>query len=463
MTHWYIPKMLLVFILLPFLSFSQSDWEGKWKTSFKGLDIYLDIETEPTAVLITIPAQGIEKYKADNAEISDSHIDFYFQKFGASFYGDRSENEISGTWKQNNSENPMVFTPFDGEITLNRPQEPKGPFDYDIEDVVFMNKKDKIALSGTVTKPKGDGPFPAFILVSGSGPQTRDSDLFKHKPFKVLADYFTNRGYVVLRYDDRGVGESGGNLMGATSEDLSYDAEAAVEYLSKQKYVDQSNIGIMGHSEGGLIAPIVASRNDKVDFIVLLAGPGDLPVNILSAQLKNSYKDAGISKEGMEKVSPYIDKVLKLLSSDKTNDKIIDDFQGESNFLYRNLDEADQKILGPNEKAFYFQIAPGLLDPWMRYFLQYNPKDYLSKVKVPVLAVNGKKDTQVLAKENLKAIKKAVKSGGNKNVKTKKFGKLNHLFQTSKTGKGFEYPVIEETFSPKAMNYIYKWLEKTTK
>lgn len=462
MINWTSHKLLLLFLLTPLFAFSQN-WTGKWKTTFQGLDIYLDIQEETNQVLLTIPAQGIEKQKADNSEIDGSHVDFYFQKYSASYYGDYIDGEIVGTWKQAGKDNAMTFVPFEGKVTLNRPQEPKGPYDYEIEDVVFQNEKDKIDLAGTVTKPQGKGPFPAIVLVSGSGPQNRDSDIFKHKPFKVLADYFTNKGYVVLRYDDRGVGESSGKFRGATSEDLSYDTEAAVEFLTTQSYVDQKAIGIMGHSEGGLIAPMVASRNKNVDYLVLLAGPGDSPVNILSTQLKNSYKDAGISSEGMDKVSSYLDKILGLLATQEPNDKIIDEFQGATNMLYRRLDEKDQNILGANEKAFYFSIAPGLIDPWMRYFLQTKPEKYLSKVKVPVLAINGKKDVQVLAKDNLKAIKKAIKSGGNKKVKTKKFGKLNHLFQSSKTGKGFEYAIIEETFNPKAMDYIYKWLEKTVK
>lgn len=452
-------KYIAIFFFTPFFAFSQN-WDGNWKTELQGLEIFVEIQSEPLEVLLTIPAQGVIKEKANNSEITNERIDFYFPKFGASFFGEHDGKMINGTWQQGGRSFEMNFDRFAGKLSFERPQEPHDPYEYVVEELTFENKKDNISLAATLTKPNGDGPFPAIVLISGSGPQTRDSDIFKHKPFKLLADFYTKKGFAVLRYDDRGVGKSEGKFKGSTSGDFSYDAEAGLEYLRTRADINPNKVGFMGHSEGGLIAPMIAARNNNVGFLVLLAGPGT-PINeLMSYQLKKSYLAYDLSDEGKIKLDAYIDKILNLVSKDASNDGVVDQLEGNSNQFYLSLGEEDRIKLGPSEKAFYFSHAPMFLDPWMRYFLKYDPSTSLSKVRVPTLAVNGKKDVQVLSNPNLKAIKTAIKSNGNKNVKTKAFKKLNHLFQYSKTGEGSEYAVIEETFNVAAMEYINKWLQK---
>ena len=455
-------QLIIAILLLPIVSIGQVDFSGQWKASLMGLDMYIQVTNQPS-LTASVPIQGVYDEPADNVEFTDSRIDFYIKKFGGSYYGDFRNDSIIGTWKQAGRSTDLVFIRNSENIVLSRPQEPKGPFLYDIEEVTFESTEPGIMMAGTVTKPKGEGPFPALILISGSGPQTRDSELMKHKPFWVLADYFTKKGYAVLRYDDRGVFESQGKFRGSTSADFSKDAEGAFIYMESRKDIDNKRTGFVGHSEGGMIAPIVGARNKDVDFMVLLAGPGIPIYDLMEYQLVHSYEVSGLSEDAVNKAKIFVPKMLKILMRDESNDKIVDEFQGTSNLFYQSLKEEDQKKLGANEKMFYFSMAPSFLDPWMRYFLKYSPVENLQKVQVPVLAVNGKKDVQVTAKENIKGIKSALKAGGNKDVKVKCFKNKNHLFQNAKTGEGAEYASITETFSPDVMEYVVKWLDKEIK
>ena len=455
-------QFLIAILLFPIVAIGQVDFSGQWKASLMGLDMYIQVTNDPS-LTATIPIQGVYDEPADNVEFKDSRIDFYIKKFGGSYYGDFRNDSIIGTWSQAGRNIELVFLRNSENIVLSRPQEPKGPFDYNIEDVIFESTEPGIMMAGTITKPKGDGPFPAIILISGSGPQTRDCDLLMHKPFWVLADYFTKKGYAVLRYDDRGVNESLGKFRGATSADLSNDAEGAFLYMEAREDIDSKRTGFVGHSEGGMIAPIIGARNKDVDFMVLLAGPGIPRYDLMEYQLIHSYEVSGLSSDAVNKARDFVPKMLKLLMRDEPNDKIVDEFQGLANQFFLSLTPEDQQKIGKNEQMFYFSMAPSFLDPWMRYFLKYNPEDNLKKVQVPVLAVNGKKDVQVTAKENIKGIKSALKAGGNKDVKVKCFKNKNHLFQNAKTGEGSEYASITETFSPDVMEYVVKWLDKEVK
>lgn len=456
-------NFFLILFFLPQFLFSQV-FDGQWQGTIQGLEMFIDVSEKDNVVMLTVPMQGVVDLKADNAEMDSERIDFYFKPFGATFYGKNVDGKIEGTWSQAGKSNDLVFEKSDKKPSFNRPQTPTEPFSYDSEDITFINAVDDIKLAGTLTTPKGDGPFPAVILISGSGPQNRDSDLFKHKIFFVLADYFTNRGYAVLRYDDRGIGQSKGKFRGATSMDFSYDAEAAFKYLQKHNKINSSKIGFMGHSEGGIIAPMVAARNNDVGFMVLLAGPGIPSVDVLSFQLKNSYHKMDISEDAKNKSSKFVDDMLVVLSNDGPNDKIIDQFRTLIDAFYGSLSAEDQKHFGGSDNDLYFSLAPGFLDPWMRYFLKYDPRITLEKINsIPVLAANGSTDQQVIAKSNLKGIKKSLKSAGNKNFKTKCFKNLNHLFQYSKTGNPTEYATIEETFNVEVLTFIGDWLDKEVK
>ena len=451
-------SFIIALLLLPSLLFSQSDWDGNWKTTFKKMSIYITISDDGNNVALTIPAQGLSNMQASNSEVDDARIDFSFSTVRAAFYGNLANGILTGKWLQGGNEYDMVFTRTLDDLSFPRPQTPVEPFPYKSEDIT-IDKTDKTSrIAGTLTFPEGSGPFPAIVLIAGSGPQNRDSEIFKHKPFLVLSDYFTRNGYAVLRFDERGIGKSAGKFKGATSQDFANDVNAVFEYLESRPEVDKNKVGLMGHSEGGMIAPLVAVENPNVDFIVLVAGPGIPPKEIMKYQMSHQYDKLNLTKDGKKKKDAFFVEMFDILATDGPNDEVISTFQGLSSTFYYSLSKEDQEKFGPTEQAFYFSMAGAFFDPWMRYFLQYDPAATLKKVDCPVLAVNGKKDTQVQAKANIKGIKKALKAGGNKKVKTKYFRKLNHLFQTSKSGEGSEYMTNSETFNEGAMAYMLKWM-----
>ena len=302
--------------------------------------------------------------------------------------------------------------------------------------------------------------FTAVILVTGSGPQNRDEELLGHKPFFVLADYLTRKGIAVLRYDDRGIGESTGDFTKATSEDFADDALAAVEFLKARK--DINKIGVAGHSEGGLIAPMVAVQSDDVDFIVLMAGTGIRGDSILMLQTELIMRASGTEEKLIKRDLNFFRKGYNELLSDKDDEQLKQALTAIINEAYESLSEAEKLEAGNKEMMVESQLGM-LLSPWFRYFVKYDPYPTLTKVKCPVLAINGEKDLQVPPKENLSAIEKALKEGGNKNYKIVEMPGLNHLFQKSETGSPTEYGKIEETFSEDAMKVISDWILTVTK
>ena len=345
---------------------------------------------------------------------------------------------------------------------LVRPQEPTKPYSYYSEDITFENKIAGISLAGTLTLPKKDGVFPVVILISGSGPQNRDEELLGHKPFLVLSDYLTKNGIAVLRYDDRGVGQSKGDFKTATSSDFATDVESAISYLKTRKEINKKKIGLIGHSEGGLIAPMVASKSKDVAFIVLLAGTGIQGDQILLLQQKLIGKASGISDVDLQKNEIANRKVFDIVNKSNNLDQLNNDL---TTYIKQSLKDnpTEEKPAGMSDDDFVKLQVKQITNPWMQYFIKYNPAPALEKVKCPVLAINGEKDLQVPPKENLEAIKKALTKGGNKKVTTKEFPNLNHLFQECETGLPDEYAKIEQTFSPTALTEILKWIQTQTK
>jgi uncharacterized protein len=338
---------------------------------------------------------------------------------------------------------------------LNRPQEPKKPYPYDEEEVAYENKRDGVKLAGTLTFPRGKGPFPAVLLITGSGPQDRDESLLGHKPFLVLADYLTRQGIAVLRVDDRGVGGSTGSVPNSTTENFAADVMAGVEFLRARKEIDPKQIGLIGHSEGGLIAPMVAAQNGDVAFIVLMAGAGLTGEEILYMQGAMIMKASGASAGQLAKQRATQESMFKILKEEK------DPAAAE-----KRLREEMSKSLTEEEKKKSEQTIAAHIKlantPWFRYYLTLDPRPALRKVKCPVLALNGENDLQVSANENLREIGAALKAGGNNDVTIARLPKLNHLFQTSETGSPNEYIKIEETIAPVALKTIGDWILKRT-
>jgi pimeloyl-ACP methyl ester carboxylesterase len=282
--------------------------------------------------------------------------------------------------------------------------------------------------------------------------------MLKHKPFWVLADYWTRNGFAVLRFDDRGVGESEGDFAAATSADFATDVDAAVHFLKKHDRINTKKIGLAGHSEGGMIAPMVASKNKNVAFIVLLAGPGVPGNELLLKQSHDIMKQKGFTAAELALAEKTSRKIYAAIIKDTKDELGVGDLVKLVNEDAEKLDEATRKTLGFDEVALRQSITI-LKTPWMRYFISYKPIETLRKVKCPVLAINGEKDLQVATKPNLEGIEAALKLAKNKNVKIVSLPNLNHLFQTAETGAMDEYIKIEETFSPEAMKLVLDWMK----
>jgi hypothetical protein len=375
----------------------------------------------------------------------------------------RPDGNITGTFKQGGFSVPMNLSKNTVEKEkIFRPQEPSKPYPYHEETIVFENPKASITLAGTLTLPQKEGIYPAVVLISGSGAQNRDEEVFGHKPFLVLADHLAKNGIAVLRFDDRGVASSGGVFNTATSADFAGDAEAAVQYLLARKEIHKKKIGLIGHSEGGMIAPMVAGTSNDVAFIVLLAGIGISGDQLLLLQQEVIGRASGVSEIDLAGAKKINEDMFDIVINSSNSERLADDI---AKYLRQAM--ADNAVIkkpaGMSDDQFIQMWVGQLTSPWMQYFIKYNPVATLGAVRCPVLALNGEKDLQVPPKENLEAIKRAVALGGNKNVTIKEFPGLNHLFQECSTGLPAEYSTIEQTFSPIAMNEISMWIKKQLK
>jgi len=328
------------------------------------------------------------------------------------------------------------------------------------ENITFKNIKDNITLSGTLSIPSKDGTFPSVVLISGNGEHNRNEEFGNFKPFLDISNHLTKQGIAVLRYDKRGVGESTGNYDSANSFDFANDVTSAIEYLNTREEIKSNEIGLIGHSEGGLIAPIAASQSSNVAFIVSLAGPSISGDKILLSQQKAIALAKGTDKSEVkknQKLNRDAFEIIKLYKDEDTLRKRMTEYIEEI-----SLNDPDKPENMTYDEYVNAQVN-GILRPWMVNFLRYDPEKYIEQVKVPVLALNGTKDLQVLASENLPEWKRILERSGNKNVTIKEMQNLNHLFQTCEIGLPDEYEKLNESFSVIAMNEISKWIGEQTK
>ena len=332
------------------------------------------------------------------------------------------------------------------------------------EEVNYWNIADSVHIFGTLTMPEMGSKFPAVILITGSGPEDRDETIFGHKPFKVIAEYLTNRGFAVLRVDDRGVGQTskGRNPKLVTSENFAKDVLSGIEFLKNRSEINPTKIGLIGHSEGGMIAPMVANQSKDVAFIVSLAGTGVSGEVILQKQLTQQVTSLpNLSIDFKQKYGKYIADVLKAYKSDTTSSQAITDLDTLTKQWKVSLNPEDVQV-GKSFSVMYPTLKSMSIN-WGRFFIKYDPKSALSKIKIPFLALNGSKDKQVYPDENLKAIEEGLIIAENKNYKIAKLEDLNHLFQHAKTGFGYEYATIKEDFAPEALQIMGDWLMEITK
>jgi pimeloyl-ACP methyl ester carboxylesterase len=440
-------------------------WLGTLKVPGAKLRIALTIsksETGKYAATMNSVDQGSGEIPMDEVKYENHHLIVKGTKIGVMFEGkiDFNTKTFSSEFKQGPSKFPVIFHKVDKlpSLSRSRPQDPKKPYSYNEEQVEYKNEDAAIKIAGTLTYPKSGGPFPAVILLTGSGPQNRDEEVFGHKLFLVLADYLTRQGIAVLRADDRGVGGTTGSFKGSTTGDFADDALAGIQYLRSRKKINPNQIGLVGHSEGGMMAPIAASKSRDVSFIVLIAGPGIRFSDVVLFQKELKWKKAGMSKEDLILHRTWHNNVADIVIKDINDDAVRDEIRA----LYSNLSEEKKSRLKKTPESLEGEIN-SQLDPWRRYASKYNAESILSKVQCPVLAINGSKDMQVIAGKNLNAIKKALKAGGNKNYMIKELQDLNHLLQTADTGEESEYTKIDETMSPAAMKIIADWIKEQIK
>jgi hypothetical protein len=394
--------------------------------------------------------EGVKGIPATVVTRADSALTLEFKQMGAKFAGKIAGdlNTIEGKWLQGTAAIPLKVTRAKEGASLERrrPQNPVKPYPYREEDVSYPNKSAGITLAGTLTIPPGHGPFPAVFLITGSGAQDRDEALLGHRPFLVLADHLTRQGLVVLRADDRGTAKSGGVFATATTADFAIDAEAAVAYLKTRAEVNPDKIGLIGHSEGGVIAPMVAARNRDIAFIVLMAGSAVRGDEIVVAQTELIAEANGMPHAKAVETGERERAVLELVETEKDPAVLERELRQKLQF------EVPEAQIGAQVKT--------LNSPWFRYFIEYDPAPALAEVRCAVLAISGSKDLQVPPQLNVPVIRKALLAGGNKDFEVVELPGLNHLFQTAQTGSPSEYAEIEETIAPLALDKMSAWILK---
>jgi pimeloyl-ACP methyl ester carboxylesterase len=439
----------------PVIAGLDGDWSGS-VTSGAGtqLRLILHIRTSAsgTIVLLDSPdqlARGIPIFPLTR---EGRTVSFELKLAQARYEGQLSADgkTLTGTWTQGAAA-PLNFTWAPRQTAeLRRPQTPAKPYPYREEEVA-IDSAPGVRLAGTLTLPRGKGPFPAVVMITGSGAQDRDEALLGHKPFLVIADRLTRDGIAVLRVDDRGFGKSTGDFLKASIQDFAVDAAAQVAWLRKRPDIDPGRIGLIGHSEGGVVAPLVAAKDRKIAFVVMMAGPGAPLAEVLKAQRALLGPGMGMSPEKLAQSQLLIDKAVAAMIGAK------DQAAAEAQAL-AVLTPGYAALGQPASQAA--AAAKQLSAPEIRSLLVYDPRPTLALVKAPILALNGSKDMQVPAEMDLAAIRGATKA--NRDVTLVELPNLNHLFQTAKTGAVGEYADIEETVAPIALDTMSAWIVKHT-
>ena len=447
-------------------------WEGKLNVNSISVRINFHFDKQKDDIYtgtMDSPDQGVMGVPCQQVVLTGDSIDIEVNmtiKMRGVLADDTS---IIGYWNQGNKTFPISLNKVK-ELSKNpnRPQTPKPPYSYNSEDIEYDNADKSVHFGATFTYPKGAGPFPTAILITGSGQQDRDETLLSHKPFAVIADYLTKKGIAVLRVDDRGMGKSTGDVQNATSADFANDVEVGLAYLKNRKEVDQKRMGMIGHSEGGLIASIVAARNPDIDFVIMLAGPGVKGSDVLLKQTEDIMISEGTPAETVRAYCIIFKQLLQDFTTN--NDTSLIRKKVTSDFAHWKSAQTETTLkalkIGLDSSDDYKLINLFMHDfssPWTNYFVKSDPRPLIEKFRYKVLALDGSKDLQVNAEMNLAGINKALKKSKSPSFETKELPGLNHLFQHCKKCTIEEYGELEETFSPEALEIMWKWLEKNEK
>jgi pimeloyl-ACP methyl ester carboxylesterase len=440
------------------VSAAEGVWQGILETNGMRFRLQLhiahDAQGKLTATLDSID-QGISGFPAANVVQTESAVHFDLAAVNGVYDGtlNATGNLIAGMLQQGGTSSALNFKRSDQIPELRRPQTPMKPYPYREIELTFANAKAGVLLASTLTIPRGAGPFPAAILLAGSGPLDRDAADSGHRPFLILADHLTRKGIAVLRYDKRGIGKSKGDYENATTADFASDAEAALVLLRSRKEIDPQKIGLIGHSEGGVIAPMIASRSSNVAWIVMLAGPATKGAETLLLQSDLIARAAGMTDEQVATSLDFDRQAYRLVRQER--DRAVLENKLEDLVKVRGLGPAMPPAV--LQRQIHWTSSP-----WFHYFLDYDPAPALQKTKCPILALSGEKDLQVPPKENLPLLRKALEQGGNKDFQIVELPRLNHLFQHCYMGLPAESRAIEETFAPEALLAISNWIVKHT-
>lgn len=473
-TAYFLSAMASLVISLASLAQPAASYQGSWQGTLDvagGLRIVFHIKDNGNNGLIATadsPDQSAFGLKCDTTWVAAGLLTIEMHQLNASYTAKLvGDSALDGTFKQG-AEFPLVLKKTTGaQVARKRPQEPKPPFPYKSEDVEYDNASRTLHYGATITIPEGKGPFPAALLITGSGPQNRDEEIMGHKTFAVLADALTRNGFVVLRVDDRGVGKSTGQFKDATSADFADDARASLQYLLSRPEVNKKKTGLIGHSEGGMIAPMLAASNKDIDFIILLAGPGIKIDSLMAEQNRAIFRQSAVSERSIDAYIAMYRAAYKVILSASDTAGVGARIKNQLSQWASHTDSSVLKELKLNSPESRDKIANAMVEDlqgkWYRYFMSFDPAPYLEALRCKVLALNGGKDIQVIPGSNLTGIESALKKSRSKTYTVKELPGLNHLFQTCKTCTVAEYGQLEETFSPVALEEINNWLNKNVK
>lgn len=413
------------------------------------------------------PDQSVYGIPCDTTYIKGDELFIEMSSLKATYSGKLiNDTTISGTLTQG-IQLPLTLIKTDFVFKRNRPQTPTSATGYKSEDVEYSNKEGSIKYGATITIPDGKGPFPALIFITGSGPQDRDETIMDHKPFAVLADHLSKNGFIVLRVDDRGIGKTTGDFISATSADFANDVNAGLDYLLQRADVNKKKIGLLGHSEGGMIAPMVASNRKEVNFLVLLAAPGVRIIDLMAEQNAAIARSSGVSEKAVKEIKPLFKKVVESIIQSPDSLSAHQQVTAYTEYwastqpieILKELDFHTQE----NRSTYITSMIHEFSSPWHRYFISFDPDRYLRRLNIKVLALNGDKDIQVISSQNLPGIEASLKKSKSKDFEIKELKGLNHLFQECKMCTLMEYGVLEQTIAPIVLDTITTWLNNKIK
>ena len=445
------------------------NWEGAIK-SVKTIRLVFHIKEEGGKLTGTMdsPDQGVTDIGCKSVTAKGDSVTVDMSNIGVVYKGHLlNDSVINGVWLQGGISVPIDFMKTANPAELYRPQTPKPPFSYNSEDIIYTNKDKSVQYGATITIPKGKGPFPAVLLITGSGQQNRDEEIFGHKPFAVIADYLTKRGYVVMRVDDRGMGKTTGDLSKATTAIFAQDVEVSFDYLKARKEVDRSKMGLLGHSEGGMIAEMMAAKRKEIDFIVLLAAPGINVKELMQDQAAMVMASGGVDSNI---VAQYKKLYAAMEEAGLSASSEVDGKEKMTQALKNWKEHATQDAIttvgvatADEEREYVAQMSKIITNTWFNYFLRFDPQPYLRNISCKVLALDGSRDIQVPAVPDLQGIKESLLKSKSKSYEIKELPGLNHLFQNCNTCTVNEYAVLTETMSPEALRIIGEWLDAKVK